>query len=109
MDVEKRMGLSLDQIIQQKSAKGKQEGGKGPGKKGRGKVKIAKLSGQVRPTINVIAQACRAACNTVCLVHCLQVHRLCLDRRADATCRSQGERSKAQRQPREVVPQSRSA
>lgn len=46
MDVEKRMALSLDQIIKQKSGKGKQEAQKGPGKKGRGKVKIAKLSGQ---------------------------------------------------------------
>ena len=47
MDVEKRMTLSLDQIIQQKSGKGKQDGDRGSGKKGRGKVKIARLSGQV--------------------------------------------------------------
>ena len=48
MDVEKRMALSLDQIIQQKSGKSKQESKRAPSKKGRGKVKIAMLSGQVR-------------------------------------------------------------
>lgn len=61
MDVEKRMALSLDQIIKQKSGKGKQEAQKGPGKKGRGKVKIAKLSGQVAYTIAPFILTCFAA------------------------------------------------
>ena len=63
MDVEKRMALSLDQIIKQKSGREKENGNRGPGKKGRGRVKIAKLSDQVKTAIKYTIYDCFVACN----------------------------------------------
>jgi len=49
MDVEKRMNLSLDAIIKEKTQPRKPAGSKkAPAVKGRGRVKIANLSDKVR-------------------------------------------------------------